>query len=273
MKNSKIFIGGVLLLVCIMAVVTMILFASHQTREESVSADGDYAPASSAPQLDLLGLSFLIPNTLASLLPGAEDESVEESLSGVEENPPQRYTDKVEEIFQNPTLPAGCESVALTAILRSMGFELSLTEIVDDYLVIDPWEGDFVYRFFGSPYVAGGAFPPAMVDAANAYLIAQGSELRARDITGSEFSELAALTEEGVPVLVWTTVDLLDPDFTGMVIDGYEWYSNEHCVVLYGIEGGEVLVSDPLSGLVRRDIDEFSRIYEACGSMAAIISE
>lgn len=273
MKSSKPLIGGVLLFVCIAAVASMVLFASQQTREESVSADEDDVSAGPVNRRDPLDISLFIPDTLSSILPGAEGESSEEDLSDTEENPPQRYAERVEEIFQNPALPAGCESVALTAVLRSMGFELTLTEIVENYLVIDPWEGDFVYRFSGNPYISGGAFPPAMVDAANAYLAAQGSESRARDITGSEFSELVSLTEAGVPVLVWTTVDLAEPYYTGMVVDGYEWYSNEHCVVLYGIEGNEALVSDPLAGIVRRDLGEFARIYEACGWMAVVISE
>ena len=62
-----------------------------------------------------------------------------------------------------------------------------------------------------------------------------------------------------------------EPDMTGIMVESYEWYNNEHCVVLYGLEGETALVSDPLEGLVERDAQEFARIFEACGNMAIVI--
>lgn len=175
----------------------------------------------------------------------------------------------VGELLQMPALPAGCESVALTCVLRSMGFDLGLTDIVDGYLDIDPTRSDYVTGFGGDPRTGGGALPPAMVTAANRYLAAQGEQgIEARDVTGTSFDGLLAQVSEGRPVLVWTTMYMADPAFTGYERDGWRWYSNEHCVVLYGVDGEDVLVSDPLEGLVRRDAAQFQRLYEACGSMA-----
>ena len=41
----------------------------------------------------------------------------------------------MENILQNPELPTGCESVALTMVLNYLGFDLDKTTIADDYLV------------------------------------------------------------------------------------------------------------------------------------------
>ena len=178
------------------------------------------------------------------------------------------------ELLQLPEYPAGCEPVSLTIVLCSLGFEVDAAEIIEGYLPIDPTSSDYVHEYGGSVYVDGGTMPPAIVTAANAYLADQGDAaagLAARDITGTTYAELQDLVEQGYPVLVWTTMYMGEPQFTGFVQEGYEWYYNEHCVVLYGVEGDEVLVSDPLEGLVRRDAAEFGRLYETCGCMAVVI--
>ena len=74
-----------------------------------------------------------------------------------------------------------------------------------------------------------------------------------------------------MPVILWTTMYQEEPSFSGQEIGPYEWYTNEHCVVVYGSEGDEVLVSDPLDGLVKRDRAYFSALFETCGSMAVVI--
>ena len=67
------------------------------------------------------------------------------------------------------------------------------------------------------------------------------------------------------------------PAFTGKVYrysgKQVEWYHNEHCVVLYGFDltNNTVLVSDPIDGLVERELDRFREIYEKAGRMAMVI--
>lgn len=184
-----------------------------------------------------------------------------------------RYTKLVEETLQYPELPAGCESVSLASVLRAMGYEVSPTEIVDDYLPYDELMYDFVTAYAGSPYLeeGGGAFPPAMVTAANAYLNEHGASERAQDLTGSSFEELTTWVKSGRPVLVWTTMYMDDPVFS-YELEGNVWYINEHCVVLCGVDGEYAQVMDPLEGMVAREVSEFARIYEACGSHALVIS-
>ena len=73
---------------------------------------------------------------------------------------------------QYPNLPDGCESVALANMLRYYGFPTSNTTIWNSYLSFSDWN-------FVSAYAMGGCMAPAIRDAANRYLSARGSSLRA----------------------------------------------------------------------------------------------
>lgn len=76
---------------------------------------------------------------------------------------------------------------------------------------------------------------------------------------------------------VWFTQDYADPRFS----EGFTWtlptgeeytpYANLHCLVLAGVEGGDCLLADPLSGNTRVDKDTFERIYTAMGSRALVV--
>lgn len=152
-----------------------------------------------------------------------------------------------------------------------MGYDVAATDIVEEYLPIDPSRTD-PGSFLGDPYSGGGAFPPAIVTTANAFLADQGSLARAVDASGTPFDKLLEIVEEGTPVLVWSTMYFAEPSFTGELLEGgYATYYNEHCVVVYGATDDTVLVSDPLDGLVERDRAEFARLYGACGSYAVFI--
>ena len=64
-------------------------------------------------------------------------------------------------------------------------------------------------------------------------------------------------------------------DVAEYVTDGGTWhfYHKEHCVVLCGYDplNRRVLVSDALSGLVWREEQRFTEIYDALGRMAVVI--
>ncbi len=182
----------------------------------------------------------------------------------------------VPEILQNPELPTGCESVALTIVLESLGFELETTTIADEYL----YYGDnAAYSYVGNPYTSSGAgcFAPGIVRTANKYLRSQNSSLRAKNVSGTEFEDLYDYIDEGIPVILWSTMYMMTPTFTGLTYsyrgETYAWYSQEHCVVLYGYdkESNTVLISDPLEGLVERDADAFAEIYDTVGQYAVVI--
>lgn len=177
---------------------------------------------------------------------------------------------ETEELSQYPELPTGCESVALTIALRSIGFDISKTEIAENYLV---YGYSYVTSYLGDPFTYDGAgiFPPGLTESAENFLKAQGTEKTALNITGTELSDLYKLIENGCPVVMWSTLYLYEPEFTDdvEVYDGreYQWYTNEHCIVLYGYDTdtGTVYVSDSRAGLVSYDADYFGYIYDKTG--------
>lgn len=186
----------------------------------------------------------------------------------------------VPNIMQNPELPTGCESVALTMLLHYWGYDtLEKCEIADNYLTYD--STNFVTSFVGDPHTENGAgiFAPGLTAAANRFLKDHGDSRIARDLTGTSFEGLLAYVSQGDPVVVWNTVDMQEPGdvnahyyYQGKT---YNFYKEEHCMVLcgYDLTQGTVLVSDPQAGLVWRDLDEFSSIYKKMGSNAMTIQE
>ena len=178
------------------------------------------------------------------------------------------YTSHVTAMMQNSVMSGGCEVVSLGIALQSMGLPADLNQIVDDHLEVD---GHFATGYSGNPYSKGAGYPPGIADAANKYLEALDVQARAHNLTGSSFEDVAKLVERGYPVLVWTTMDFERPQFSGAFDNGVEWYDNEHCVVYYGTEGDKALISDPLEGLVKRDLSKFAELYAQCGNMALAI--
>ena len=182
----------------------------------------------------------------------------------------------VENILQNPELPTGCESVALTMVLNYYGHRLAKTEIADRYLRKDP--ENFVTRFKGDPHdISGdGIYAPGLTETARRFLSEQNAPQKAADLTGTPLSELYPYLDQKIPVIVYDSVYLKTPvDVAEYVTDGGTWhfYHNEHCVVLCGYDplNRRVLVSDALSGLVWREEQRFTEIYDALGRMAVVI--
>ncbi|WP_239442870.1 C39 family peptidase [Gordonibacter sp. An230] len=179
---------------------------------------------------------------------------------------------------QNPELPTGCESVALTNVLRALGFNLEKTEIADDWLPVS--DDDFVTAFMGDPRTPDGhsCMAPAIVQTANAYLAAQGSELRAADLTGASFETLLGEVAAGRPVIAWCTIDLADPGDPYRIerANGrtYRLHANSHCVVVsgYDLDAETVLVSDSLVGQTSCNLQLFAERYYELGAQAVIIA-
>ena len=186
------------------------------------------------------------------------------------------YVKDVPELIQTPELPTGCESVALTIVLRSMGFELEKTDIAKKYLAMGT---DMATSYVGDPFSKNGAgcFPPAIVNAANKYLEEQKDKRTGHNITGASMSDLCEYIDNGLPVILWSSMYMADPAKSGGSYSyqgqTYQWYRSEHCVVLYGYDKGKdvYLVSDPLNGLIERDATAFQKIYDTIGKYAVVI--
>lgn len=205
-------------------------------------------------------------------------EVSEEATTVVESDElPDAYTLSLDCIYQNPELPSGCESVALTMVLNYYGFSLDKTCIADEYLIYS--DDNFVMGFKGNPYKSGGggAYAPSIANTANRFFIEQESKLRAVNVSGLELEELYPFIAGGTPVMVWSTIDLKEPKPTGAIyrygVFEYRWVTNEHCVVLagYDLTSNELIVYDSLSGIVTYDTEKFKEIYDKMWKMAVII--
>lgn len=180
---------------------------------------------------------------------------------------------------QHPTLPTGCEITALTTVLNYYGYNVSKETMSDKYLEKGPaWNTDFREKFAGEPRseYSYGCYAPVIVKAANKYLTEQGSKLRAKELKGVEFDALFEYTERGIPVLVWTTIDLWKGYYTATwtCTNGktVTWYANEHCMVLLGHDATKVYVADPTHGDIRSyDRELFKTRYKELFSQAVVI--
>lgn len=183
---------------------------------------------------------------------------------------------KMTNIKQNPELPTGCESVALTSVLKFYGFNISKTTIASSYMPRS--SSNFVTAFCGNPFSGSGAgiYAPGLTNTANKYLTAKKSSLKAYNVSGKEFTALNKYIDAGIPVIVWNTMYMQNPvPVRRISCLGKTWtfYQSEHCVVYCGYDpaSGKVLINDPLSGLVWRNASAFKNLYNKLGKMAVII--
>lgn len=177
----------------------------------------------------------------------------------------------VPELFQYPSMPAGCEIYSLAAVLTALGVDADPDDIVANQLPFDVQDDDFATAFWGDPYSSGEGMPPAILIAGNAVLEEANASTRLANATGTDFDQLATKAATGSPVLVWTTLDFENPNFDEP-LEANSFYYLEHCVVLLGTQGNDVCLMDPTQGYVTVDYQWFKYLYEQCGSMALAIA-
>ena len=148
----------------------------------------------------------------------------------------------------------------------------------DRYLDKGPlWSTDFRKAFVGEPRSSSayGCYAPVIVNAANKYLTEKGSSLRAKELKNFKFEDLFNFTDNGVPVVVWCTINLVPGYYTSSwVADGktVTWWCNEHCMVLLGHKGDKVYAADPTNGKVMEySLSLFRTRYEELFSQAVVI--
>jgi len=189
-------------------------------------------------------------------------------------------------VMQNPELPNGCEITSLTCVVNFHGFQISKTEMADQYLPMVPFVRKDGKLFGANPYKAYAGNPrektgffsyaPPIVEAGNKYFTDKGSKLRAKDISGSSREQIISYLDKGIPVIIWVTLDLSAPNirFSWYFHDSGEYFKapvNLHCVVLNGYSGNNVHVMNPLQGQITYPADAFFQSYAALGMHALII--
>ncbi len=209
-----------------------------------------------------------------------EDAARDFELPHTEELPLQMYLE-LPEILQEPELPTGCEVTSLSMVLQYEEMEVDKQELADEYLIYNREDDNLAVGYVGDPYdvTGAGCFAPALAATADNYFKEKKLDYRAYDITDTEFDELLAYVAAGTPVMVWTTMYMDEPDFTGEVGEyndrEYPWYRQEHCVVLsgYNYDDWTVRVNDPIEGIVDRNMSAFADLYEKTGKNAVVVKE
>lgn len=192
-------------------------------------------------------------------------------------------------ILQNPELPVGCEITALTILLNYWGFDADKVDMAKNYLPVSSgrykyedgktYKDSFYDYFIGDPFSRGyGCFSNAIVKAANKYISSNGGGYSVVNISGCGPDTLYDYVSRDVPVLVWATDGMIEPEYyetwydidTGEQLD---WYLNEHCMVLSGfdIDAGVVTVNDPMKGIIDYNIDRFETRFSQMHSQAVVI--
>lgn len=180
---------------------------------------------------------------------------------------------------QKPELPTGCEITSLTTVLNFHGYNVSKTDMADNYLTKSDTNKDFWSVFIGNPrYSSGfGWYAQPITDAANKYLTEQGSALTAYNYSGAEFEELLLEVECGRPVVIWGTLNMGKPyySYKWTLDDGstLQWITPEHCLVLigYDLDRSVAIISDPMRGIVEYDLETVKSRYLALYSQCVVI--
>lgn len=163
-------------------------------------------------------------------------------------------------INQYPKYQTGCESVALTMLLRYYGVSVTPDDVISKLKKgsVPYWENGVLYggnpevEFVGNPYSSAsyGVYEKPMADVANYFK----SGVKAR--SGIPFNEVINLVKSGKPVMIWTSMGLAVPYIssswtykpTGEIIS---WKANEHAVVMIDATDTTVIIADPIGGKIK----------------------
>ena len=206
-------------------------------------------------------------------------------LAGVKPVPAGHTLEEV--TLQNPELPNGCEVTSLSMLLAAFGLPIDKVELYERYMqsegFADSQLGDMRYGpspeevYVGDAASASGGwycFEGPVVKAGAAWLAETGSDYEMQIISGLSREELDQYAQRGTPVVAWVTLGYQSPSypstFRWMLPDGtvYVPYSNLHCVVLAGEEGGQYRIADPLYGWTTVEKEVFWESFDAMGRRA-----
>lgn len=187
----------------------------------------------------------------------------------------------VEPILQLPELPTGCEITSLATVLNYYGYDISKTQLADEYLECgEVGDTDPNEKFIGSPYDihSCGCFSNVIADAAKSFSEKNGCNFKVYNLYGLSLDDLYKYVEDGKPVVIWSTIDLKET-YRNITwdVDGKEiaWRANEHCMVLIGYDkdNNTCIVSDPLQGIKEYPRDLFNQRYEEFGKQAVVVEK
>ncbi|MCS7459399.1 C39 family peptidase [Paenibacillus doosanensis] len=184
-------------------------------------------------------------------------------------------------VKQYPELPSGCEVTSLTMLLQFAGIQKDKMELASE-MPKDPTpfktNSDGSIAYWGNPNtgfvgeVTGAAKGFGIYHSALYGLLAQYVP-GAQDFTGKPFEKLEQQLREGIPSVVWTTIDYRVPSkwvVWDTPIGPIQTTFMEHAVLLVGFDEQNVYVNDPYNGKskVKIDKEQFIQTWEAMGRQA-----
>lgn len=191
---------------------------------------------------------------------------------------------------QTKDYPTGCESVSAVMLLHYLGIPISVDEFIGKYLDQEPMEvregrlyGPDPFRCFaGSPYDSEsfGCYPPVIVNALNRVFAEKQIEKQAADITGMPMQQiLKRYIDRNIPVIFWASIDLKEtiPGPEWLLSDGagFQWISNEHCMLLVGYDEELYYFNDPWQnhGCVGYPKELVEKRHKELREMASVVTD
>ena len=156
-------------------------------------------------------------------------------------------------------------------------------DLSDNYLAKgNPGQVNPNEAFVGNPRnekFSFGANAPVLVNAAEKYYKKHLPEenITVENLTGSNFSDLLNYVIGGYPVMIWGTINLLEPyvSVTWEINDEeIQWLAQFHCMVLVGFDINKNIyyIADPLrEGITEYDMPLLEKRYEQLGKQAVVI--
>lgn len=236
----------------------------------------------------LTGQAWFEPNVLEPIVAHAAGETPAASpQAGAEKEapavppPPSSVLLDAPLVRQLPELRSGCEITSLTMLLQYYGVGKSKLELAAEMkrdTTPIRWNGDGSIAYWGNPNVGfvgeitGASKGFGIYHTALFPLLKQYAP-SAVDLTSKPFETLEKQLQQGIPSVVWTTIDYQIPDkwvVWDTSLGPIRTTFMEHAVLLVGYDEQYVYVNDPLSGRSKQRIDKssFIQTWEAMGRQA-----
>lgn len=174
--------------------------------------------------------------------------------------------------------PTGCESAALTILLKYWGVNVSIKDVVN----ILPKGAQPYYennvKYGGNPYIefighpknsySYGVYDIPIQNVANNFKsgIINGRGMSMNDVLG--------IVRQGRPVIVWNSMNLSVPHYSDSWIyrntgERIRWLADLHAIIVVGYNDNQIITSDTLTGTIRYfDRSTFESRYNAFGKRA-----
>lgn len=176
---------------------------------------------------------------------------------------------------QYPKYPTGCEAVSLYILLKYYNLNINIEDVMNSmpkgnipYKKNDKmYGGNPNYEFLGNPRNNNGwgIYDKGLAITANKYKsgIING--------TGSDFKKIYSIIRQNRPVIVWTSINLINPYnglswYTENTNEKITWKNYNHAVVVIGYNENSIIISDPIDGKIKyMNKERFIRIYNFMG--------